>query len=81
MANAPEFQNGGPNPRLGVTQKTSSSYAECSRYKPPFSFVRGQDLTMCDTIWVSSQGHRSVSKSPLSSTGTAVSLFRANTVQ
>ena len=26
--------------------ETASSYAECSRDKPPFSFVRGQDSTM-----------------------------------
>ena len=25
---------------------------ECSRDKPPFSFVTGHDSTMCDTIWV-----------------------------
>ena len=35
----------------------------CSRDKPPFSFVRGQDSTMWDIIWVSPQGHRSVSVS------------------
>jgi len=29
----------------------------------PFSFVRGQDLTMWDIVWVSPQGHRSVSVS------------------
>ena len=33
------------------------------RDKPPFSFVRGQDSTMSDIIWVSPQGHRSVSVS------------------
>ena len=33
-----------------VSQETASSSAECSRDKPPFSFVRGQDSTMCDTI-------------------------------
>ena len=31
--------------------------------KPPFSFVRGQDSTMWDIVWVSPQGHRSVSVS------------------
>ena len=41
----------------------ASSSAECSRDKPPFSFVRGQDSTMCDIVWVSPQGHRSVSVS------------------
>jgi len=40
-----------------------SSSAECSRDKPPFSFVRGQDSTMWNIIWVSPQGHRSVSVS------------------
>ena len=29
-----------------VSHKTVSSSAECSRDKPPFSFVRGQDLSM-----------------------------------
>jgi len=29
-----------------VSHKTASSSAECSRDKPPFSFVRGQDSTM-----------------------------------
>jgi len=29
----------------------------------PFSFVRGQDLTLWDIVWVSPQGHRSVSVS------------------
>ena len=62
---------------------SASSSTECSRDKPPFSFVRGQDSTMWDIIWVSPQGHRSVSscKSPFPSAGTAVSLFRAKTVQ
>jgi len=46
-----------------VSHETSSSSAECSRDKPPFSFVRGQDLTMWDIVWVSPQGHRSVSVS------------------
>jgi len=36
---------------------------ECIRDKPPFSFVRGQDSTMWDIVWVSPQGHRSVSVS------------------
>ena len=39
------------------------SAAECSRDKPPFSFVRGQDSTTWDIVWVSLQGHRSVSVS------------------
>ena len=43
--------------------ETASSSAECSRDKPPFSFVRGQDSTMWDIVWVSPQGHRSVSVS------------------
>jgi len=29
--------------------------------KPPFSFVRKQDSSMWDIVWVSPQGHRSVS--------------------
>ena len=48
---------------IGVSHETASSSAECSRDKPPFSFVRGQDSTMWDTVWVSPQGHRSVSVS------------------
>ena len=43
--------------------KQHLSSAECSRDKPPFSFVRGQDSTMWDIVWVSPQGHRSVSVS------------------
>ena len=46
-----------------VRQETASSSAECSQDKPPFSFVRGQDSTMWDIVWVSPQGHRSVSVS------------------
>ena len=46
-----------------VSHKAASSSAECSRDKPPFSFVRGQDSTMWDIVWVSPQGHRSVSVS------------------
>ena len=46
-----------------VSHETASSSAECSRDKPPFSFVRGQDSTMWNTVWVSPQGHRSVSVS------------------
>jgi len=46
-----------------VSHETASSSAECSRDKPPFSFVRGQDSTMWDIVWVSLQGHRSVSVS------------------
>jgi len=45
------------------SHETASLSAECSRDKPPFSFVRGQDLTMWDIVWVSPQGHRSVSVS------------------
>jgi len=46
-----------------VSHETASSSAECSRDKPPFSFVREQDSTMWDIVWVSPQGHRSVSVS------------------
>ena len=45
------------------SHKTASSSAECSRDKLPFSFFRGQDLTMWNIIWVSPQGHRSLSVS------------------
>ena len=64
-----------------VSQETASSSVECRRDKPPFSFARGQDSTAWDIVWVSPQGHRSVSKSPFPSAGTAVSLFRAEMVQ
>ena len=50
------------DPQL-VSHETSSSSAECSRDKPPFSFVRGQDSTVWDIVWISPQGHRSVSVS------------------
>jgi len=43
--------------------QTAPSSAECSRDKPPFSFVRGQYSTMWDIVWVSPKGHRSVSVS------------------
>ena len=45
-----------------ATKQVSSS-VECSRDKPPISFVRGQDSTTRDIVWVSPQGHRSVSVS------------------
>jgi len=44
-----------------VSHETASSFAECSWDKPPFSFVREQDSTMWNIIWVSPQRHRSVS--------------------
>jgi len=50
------------NHNWSATKQVSSS-AECSRDKPLFSFVRGQCSTMWDIIWVSPQGHRSVSVS------------------
>jgi len=46
-----------------VSQETASLFAECSLDKPPFSFVRGQDSTGWGIVWVSPQGHRSVSVS------------------
>ena len=46
-----------------VSHETASSSAECSRDKPPFSFVRGQDSTMWNIIWISPQGHRSTAVS------------------
>jgi len=33
-----------------ISHETASSSAECSRDKPPFSFVRGQDSTMWDIV-------------------------------
>ena len=49
----------------------------CSRDKPPFSFVRGQDSTM----GLATRTQISVCKSLFPSAGTAVSLVRAKTVQ
>jgi len=50
--------------------------------KQPFSFVRGQDSTMLDIVWVSATRTQiSVCKSPFPSAGTALSLFRVKTVQ
>jgi len=46
-----------------VNHETASSSAECSRDKLPLSFVRGQYSTMWDIIWVSPQGHNSLSVS------------------
>ena len=46
-----------------VSHETPSSSTECSGDKPPISFVRGQDSTMWDIVWVLPQGHRSVSVS------------------
>ena len=46
-----------------LSHETASSSAECSRDKKPFSFVRGQDSTMWNIVWVSPQGHRSMSVS------------------
>jgi len=46
-----------------ISHETVSSSTECSRDKPPFSFVRGQDSTMWDIVWVSPRGHGSVSVS------------------
>jgi len=34
-----------------VSHETASSSAECSRDKPPFSFVRGQDSTNSTAVW------------------------------
>ena len=47
----------------GQPRNSTFIRTECSRDKPLFSFVRGQDSTMWDIVWVSPQGHRSVSVS------------------
>ena len=46
-----------------ATKQRLHPHTECSRDKLPFSFVRGQDSTMWDIVWVSPQGHTSVSVS------------------
>ena len=49
--------------RCFVADQLWSSTEWCSRDRLPFSFVRWQDSTMWDIVWVSPQGHRSVSAS------------------
>jgi len=49
-----------------VSQAVAASSAEWSWDRPPFSFVRGQDSTMWDIVWVSPQEHRSVSVDTMS---------------
>ena len=46
-----------------VSHETASSSVECGWDKLPFSFVTGQYLTMWYIVWISPQGHRSVSVS------------------
>jgi len=62
-----------------VSQET----AECSRDKPPFSFVIGQYSTVWDRhrLGLAIRTQISVCKSQFPSTGTAVTLFCAKTVQ
>jgi len=64
-----------------VSHETASSSAKCSRDKPPFSVVRGQDSTVWDIVWVSPQGHRSVSVSRHFLLQAPQSLFCVKTVQ
>jgi len=42
------------------SQAMASSSAECSWDKPPFNFIREQELTMWDIACFSPQGHKSV---------------------
>jgi len=44
-----------------VGQPGNSSVISRVTFRPPFSFVKGQDSTMWDIVWVSPQEHRSVS--------------------
>jgi len=48
-----------------VSHETASSSAECSRDKPPFSFVRGQDSTMCQCTAGNQQHHFMPHNTPL----------------
>jgi len=43
---------------------TAASSASCKRSRPPSNLVNGQQLTMCDIVWVSPQSHSSLSVKP-----------------
>jgi len=49
------------NHSWSATKQRLHPHRVADRDKPPFSFVRGQDSTTWDIVWVSPQRHRSVS--------------------
>ena len=44
-----------------LDQSTAASSASCKRSRPPSNLVNGQELTMCDIVWISAQSHSSLS--------------------
>jgi len=38
-----------------VSQSTAASSASCKRSRPPSNLFNGQELTMCDIVWISLQ--------------------------
>jgi len=36
----------------------AASSASCKRSRPPSNLVNGQELTMCDIVWISPQSHK-----------------------
>ena len=47
-----------------VSQSTAASSASCKRSRPPSNLVKGQELMMCDIVWISPQSHSSLSVKP-----------------
>ena len=47
-----------------VSQSTAASSASCKRSRPPSNLVSGQELTMCDIVWISPQSRSSLSVKP-----------------
>ena len=47
-----------------VSQSTAASSASCKLSRPPSNLVNGQELTMCDIVWISLQSHSSLSVKP-----------------
>jgi len=43
----------------------AASSASCKRSRLPSNLVNGQELTMCDIVWISPQSHNSLSVKPL----------------
>ena len=50
--------------RVIVSQLSAASSASCKRSRPPSNLVDGQELTMCDIVWISPQSHSSLSVKP-----------------
>ena len=47
-----------------VSQLTAASSVSCRRSSPPSNLVNGQELTICDIVWVSPHSHSSLSVKP-----------------